>query len=122
MPGFAALREGEIAGLITYHIHKKSCEIVTLNSLHRNQGIGQALIEKVGTAAREKGCVRLWLVTTNDNLQGLGFYQKRGFKVVAIHADAVKESRKLKPGIPLVGENGIPINDEIVLEKQLSVL
>ena len=49
-------------------------------------------------------------------MHALGFYQKRGFRLVAVHPGAVNESRKLKPEIPLIGNDGIPIRDEIELE------
>ena len=62
----------------------------------------------------------MWLITTNDNLNALRFYQKRGFELVAVHRHAVDESRKIKPEIPLVGENGIPIRDELGLELALN--
>jgi hypothetical protein len=39
-----------------------------------------------------------------------------GFKIVAIHKDAIRDSRKLKPEIPEIGVDGIPITDEIELE------
>jgi ribosomal protein S18 acetylase RimI-like enzyme len=52
----------------------------------------------------------------NDNLHALRFYQKRGFVLVALHRNALEASRKLKPEIPLVGIDGIPIRDEIELE------
>jgi hypothetical protein len=66
------------------------------------------------------GCTRLWLITTNDNLHALRFYQKRGFMLVAVHRNAVEQSRKLKPEIPLYGKDGIPIRDEIELEMLLN--
>jgi hypothetical protein len=56
------------------------------------------------------------LVTTNDNLNALRFYQKRGFVLVAVHRNALEVSRKLKPEIPLVGMDSIPLRDEIELE------
>jgi hypothetical protein len=59
------------------------------------------------------------LITTNDNLHALGFYQKRGFEIVTVYRGAVNESRKRKPTIPLVGMNGIPLRDEIELEMSL---
>ena len=105
-----------MAGLVTFHIAGDACEIVTLDSLHPGQGIGTALIEAVKAAAGAAGCRRLWLITTNDNLHALGFYQKRGFRLVAVHPGAVDDSRKLKPEIPLIGNDGIPIRDEIELE------
>jgi DNA-3-methyladenine glycosylase I len=59
------------------------------------------------------------LSTTNDNLHSLGFYQRRGFELLSIRRGAVTESRKRKPGIPLLGENEIPLRDEIELELRL---
>ena len=116
LPGFVAEMDGVVAGLVTFHIAGDACEIVTLDSLHPGQGIGTALIEEVKAAAGAAGCRRLWLITTNDNLHALGFYQKRGFRLVAVHPGAVDAARKLKPEIPLIGNDGIPIRDEIELE------
>lgn len=115
LPGFLAL-DGNPIGLITYRFDDSECEIVSLNSLVPKRGIGTALIEEVVRVAHESGCRRVWLITTNDNLNALGFYQKRGFAIAAVHRDAVNRSRKYKPEIPLIGENGIPIRDEIELE------
>jgi ribosomal protein S18 acetylase RimI-like enzyme len=116
LPGFVALQDGELAGLVTYHIEGDGCEVVTLDSLSEGQGIGTALIEAVKDAGHAAGCRRLWLITTNDNLHALGFYQKRGFRLVAVRPGAVDEARKLKPEIPWVGNDGILIRDEIELE------
>ena len=69
--------------------------------------------------ARNRNCKRVFLITTNDNLNALGFYQKRGFEMVRINRGAVNESRKIKPSIPLVGMNNIPLRDEIELEMRL---
>lgn len=119
LPGFVATTNGEIAGLLTYHLEGNECEIVTLDSLREAQGIGSALIGAAKEAAKQTGCRRLWLITTNDNLNALRFYQKRGFCLVAVHRNAVNESRKLKPEIPLTGDYGIPLRDEIELEMRL---
>jgi GNAT superfamily N-acetyltransferase len=119
LPGFFALHDGEIVGLLTYSVDGDGCEIVTINSICPAVGVGTALIEAVRDAARQAGCRRLWLVTTNDNLNALRFYQKRGFVLSALHPDAVEHSRKLKPAIPLIGQDGIPIRDEIELEMAL---
>ena len=120
LPGFIAEdKRGNKVGLITYDINEKACEIVTLNSLMERQGVGTALIEEVKTEAQKQGCNRLWLITTNDNLPALKFYQKRGFQISAVHPDAVTESRKVKPEIPLVGLEGIPLRDEIELTMEL---
>ena len=121
LPGYVALQDQEQAGLITYRIEENACEIVTLNSLIEGQGIGAALVQAIREAAVEAGCKRLWLITTNDNLTALRFWQKRGFSLVRVHRNAIEESRRLKPEIPLIGEHGIPIRDEIELETVLQV-
>ncbi len=119
LPGFIAVDEGKPAGLMTYEITGDRCEIVTMNSLEEGKGVGSALIDIVKNVAAKAGCKRLWLITTNDNTKALRFWQKRGFTLVAIYRNAVKNSRKLKPEIPLTGNDGIPIRDEIKLEMAL---
>jgi len=119
LPGFAAMQNTTPVGLVTYHILGKTCEIVTIDSEQPGIGIGTALIASVKEASTKIGCMKLWLVTTNDNLEALGFYQKRGFVLVKIHRNAVEKSRQPKPSIPLFGIEGIPIRDEIELEMQL---
>ena len=67
----------------------------------------------------KSGCNRLWVITTNDNLDALRFYQRRGFRITKVHTDALTERRKLKPEIPETGLYEIPMRDEIELEKDL---
>lgn len=119
LPGFIAFGDDEWLGLITYHIQGEQCEIVTLDSFCPSIGIGTTLIQAVKQVASEAKCQRLWLITTNDNLKALGFYQKRGFMLVAVHRQAVEKARKLKPEIPAIGAEGIPLRDEIELEMTL---
>lgn len=119
LPGFRAEQDGEPVGLLTYHIAGRACEIVTLDAVTRQQGIGSALIDALRPVAIEAGCRRLWLVTTNDNLDGLRFYQRRGFRIVAVRPDAMDEVRRHKPGIPDTGAYGIPLRDELELEEKL---
>ena len=95
------------------------CEIVSLNSLKENIGIGTALLKEIERLSILKGYKRLWNITTNDNIDALRFYQKKGFKIVAIHLDALEQSRRLKPEIPFLGSYDIEIRDEIELEKIL---
>ncbi len=119
LPGFLAVYQGESVALATMHIEGGACELVSLDCDVQGAGIGTALVEATFQAAKTAGCRKVWLVTTNDNLHALEFYQKRGFHLMALHPGAVNESRKLKPAIPLVGENGIPIRDEIWLEIEI---
>ena len=116
LPAFVATSENEPSGLITYNIVSKECESVTLDSIRERAGIGTALVEAVRQEAITAGCSRLWLVTTNDNIFAIRFYQKRGFIIKEIHVNSVEELRRLKPEIPLLRFNGIPIRDEVELE------
>lgn len=119
LPGFVAEVDRQRVGLVTHDIVGEQCEVVTLNSLREQMGIGTALLDAVREVASDARCRRLWLITTNDNLGALGFYQKRGWRLVAIHRDALDESRRLKPEIGHVGIDGIPLRDEIELELPL---
>ncbi|BCJ99468.1 GNAT family N-acetyltransferase [Anaerocolumna chitinilytica] len=119
LPGLLAISNENIIGLITYYIHETECEIVSLISFEENKGVGTALIQRVLTIAREAGCKRLFLITTNDNTRAIRFYQKRGFDFAAFYRNEILESRKLKPQIPLIGYDGIPILHELEFEMDL---
>jgi GNAT superfamily N-acetyltransferase len=116
LDGFAAVEENQWAGLVTYIIRQGECEILSLDSLQEQRGTGTRLMQSVIQKAREAGCRRVHLTTTNDHLNALKFYQKMGFVLSALRRNAMQETRKAKPGIPLIGENGIPLRDEIELE------
>ena len=117
--GFVAEIDGKRLGLLTYNIKNEELEIVTMNAIEERKGIGTALLDEIESLAKQKNCKRLWLITTNDNLDALRFYQKRGFEIRAVHRHSIEESRKIKPQIPLIGNYGIPIRDEIEMEKKL---
>jgi ribosomal protein S18 acetylase RimI-like enzyme len=119
LPGFVAEDDGAPAGLLTYRVDGSECEIVTIDAFPQGSGAGTALVEAVAAVAREAGCRRLWLITTNDNLRALRFYQRRGFRLVALHPGALDRSRELKPSIPEIGLDGIPLRDELELELRL---
>ena len=116
LPGFIAEKEGVRSGFITYHMENLECEIVTLNSLVPGEGIGSRLVDAVKSCPQILDCSRIWLITTNDNTHAIRFYHLIGFSIKAIYPNEVNESRKLKPKIPLIGNDGIPIRDEIELE------
>ena len=122
LAGFVCLREGreeERGGFAMYRVDGESWELVAIEATQRQSGAGTALLAALESAARGAGCRRLWLITTNDNLDALRFYQRRGFEFVAVHRDALAKSRQLKPDIPEIGEFGIEIRDELELEKNL---
>jgi GNAT superfamily N-acetyltransferase len=121
LPGIAAWQGDAMVGLASLHVVGNSCEIVTLDSLQSGKGIGTALLEAAIAYARQANCTRAWLITTNDNLNALRFYQKRGWVLVTIHRNALVRSRQSKPQIPSIGNDGIPLRDEIELEMMLDI-
>ncbi|CCC57929.1 MULTISPECIES: GNAT family N-acetyltransferase [Caloramator] len=119
LPWLIAVSEGEILGFLIYSIEKAECEIVLLESLVKNIGVGSKLLKEL-TSIAKKECQRIFLITTNDNIDAMKFYQKNGFEMVAIYKDAVKRARCIKPQIPLIGNYEIPIKDEIEFELRFS--
>ena len=120
LPGFVAVEEGRRLGVVTYRLENRECEVVTLDALRQWTGVGTGLLQAVEEEAAGRGCGRVWLVTTNDNLDALRFYQRRGYEIAEVRRGAVDETRRLhKPSIPRTGSYDIPIRDEIVVEKLL---
>jgi GNAT superfamily N-acetyltransferase len=76
-------------------------------------------LEAAADLARARGCNRLWLITTNDNLRALRMYQRRGLRLAALHPGALDRTRELKPWVPQIGADGIPLRDELELEMRL---
>jgi N-acetylglutamate synthase-like GNAT family acetyltransferase len=119
-PAVVARVDGEVAGVATYVVDGDACELLTLHAATRLTGIGSGLVAAVVDTARSAGCRRLWVVTTNDNVEALRFYQRRGFRISSVRPGAVDASReRLKPEIPHVGNFGIPLRDEIELQLDL---
>jgi GNAT superfamily N-acetyltransferase len=115
LEGFVAEENGEPLGLATYEARGAECELVTLDSLREGSGIGSALVAAVASEAWRRGCRTLSVVTTNDNVRALRFYQRRGFVLAALRKGAVAKSRRIKPEIPELGYDDIPIRDELEL-------
>lgn len=123
LPGFIAPSPaGDLNGLITLSTDSRGCEIVSMNSVHRGRGIGTNLMSCAEIYAAETGAHRLWLVTTNDNVEAMAFYMRRGFRMVQVHRDAVDRARETKAGIPRLGHHGIEIHDQVEFEKPLGPL
>lgn len=119
LPALVAEADGERAGLVTYLIEGRDCELTSIDALTLGAGIGGALVEAVVEAARAAGCVRVHLITTNDNLPALRLYQRHGFVLAELRAGEMQRSRELKPQISGTGHAGIPIRDELVLQRDL---
>lgn len=106
-------------GAATFHIAGPDCELLSLNATRQGSGVGSALLRAIEEIARDAGCRRVWLITSNDNLDALRFYQRKGYRLAAVYPGAIDAARAVKPTIPLVGSYGIPIHDELELEKKL---
>lgn len=117
LDGLVAERDGRPLGVSMYAVAGDQCELVVLHSAAPNTGAGSALIAATAEAARTRGCRRLWLNTTNDNTRAIRFYQRRGMRLAAVRIGAVDRARaELKPEIPLLGDDEIPIRDELEFE------
>ena len=119
LPAFIAVQGNELVGLATSRFAGGECELVTLDALRKRWGIGSALFARVVQEATKRACRRLWLITSNDNLDAARFYQRRGMTFAALHRSAVDDARRMKPAIPTTGAYGIPIHDELEFELRL---
>lgn len=119
LPGFAAFIDDALAGFLHYEIRGNVCEALTLAAITEGHGVGTTLMTAVEHFAAEKHCTHLQVTTTNDNVNAIGFYQHLGFQIKEVFPGRIALARKIKPSIPIIGENGIPIQDEVLLEKEL---
>jgi ribosomal protein S18 acetylase RimI-like enzyme len=120
LPGFVAMDGDRIAGHAAFRIGPDGCELVAIAVEPQGAGIGSQLLDHIIAAAREAGCARVWLTTTNDNLDALRFYQRRGFQLCGLRTGVVVEGRRtLKPDLPATGAYDIPMRDELDLELPL---
>jgi GNAT superfamily N-acetyltransferase len=119
LQALVAWRGAVRVGLATYRMLPPVCEILSLDSVQPNRGVGTALLLAVAEHARDAGCTCLRVTTTNDNLRALRFYQKRGFLLRELRAGSIDRARVRKPQIPRVGSEGIALRDEIELEMPL---
>jgi ribosomal protein S18 acetylase RimI-like enzyme len=119
-PALLAMDGDVVAGVLTYIVDGPIMEILTLHVEQQWAGCGTSLLRAVERIAAEARCQRLFLITTNDNVDALRFYQRRGFRLAELRPRAVDHSRAvLKPEIPLIGNYGIPLRDELVLDKPI---
>jgi GNAT superfamily N-acetyltransferase len=116
-PALIAVDGERLVGVLTWITHADSLEVLTLHVTDQWRGTGTALLDGARRLAESLECRRMWLITTNDNLDALRFYQRRGFRLARLHPGAVNRSRLLlKPSIPEIGDHGIPLRDELELE------
>ncbi|MBN9673651.1 GNAT family N-acetyltransferase [Roseibium aggregatum] len=119
LPGYVAYDGEELVGLVTLIKRDGEWEILTLDSLNRWGGVGSQLLDAVVVEARSIGMGRLTVRTSNDNLDAFRFYQRRGFRLERIGQGVIDRERELKPAIPLRGDYGIEIHDEVLFARTL---
>ncbi len=119
-PGLLRCWTAEFAGAVTWDYEPDLLRIVTIASVAQGRGIGRALLAAAEAEARAAGLRRLVVSTSNSNLRALGFYQRNGYMLAALHLGAIDGFRRLKPQIPEFDPTGIRVRDMIELEKRLA--
>lgn len=117
--GIGAFTEERLHGMATWRSHGKIMHIVAVNAFTEMRGVGVALVDAMIAHARARGMAFLRATISNDNVIALRFYQKRGFRMAALHRGVFDIMRHIKPSIPTRGIDGIPMRDEIELEYEL---
>lgn len=115
LPGYVAVLDGRRVGLALVDVRDRELEVVAISTTEPRRGVGAALMKRCFADARAKRCWRVWLVTTN-NIAAIGFYQRVGMDLRALHWQGARASRELKPTIPERDAAGIPIDHEIEFE------
>ncbi|WP_395172646.1 GNAT family N-acetyltransferase [Roseibium alexandrii] len=119
LPGYTARADGELVGLVTLIKRPEEWEILTLDSFNRWDGVGSRLLQAVVEEAKASHIHRLTVRTSNDNLDAFRFYQRRGFRLERIGFGVIDAEREKNPGIPLTGDYGIEIHDEVFFARSL---
>lgn len=116
--GIVAELDGRPVGLLTAHETDRGLEVLTLHSEIGGVGAGTRLLETALRVAEASHAPRLWLMTTNDNIDAIRWFLRRGLTVAAVHAGAVDADRAtIKRTIPTVNPvNGLPIRDLVELQ------
>ena len=116
LPGHLATLAGRRVGLVLVDVKHREYEVVAISTSEPRRGVGRALMERCFAEARATGCRRVWLVTTNNNLAAIAFYQRLGMDLRALHRHALRVSRELKPTIPGHDAAGVRIDHELEFE------
>ena len=115
-----AAYDGErLAGVATWRKEADALYLLTLNNITDQRGVGVSLLAAMMKLARGHGAPLIRAIITNDNLNALRFYQRRGFRIIAVYPGAVDTIRAAYPHVPEIGHDRIPIRDEIELERNL---
>lgn len=111
--------DDRVVALVTFAVHKNGAEIVTLDAMTPRKGYGRIALKAALDELLRRGVFHVWLYTTNDNLAAQHVYLALGWRLVHVHLDAMDRVRSLKPDVPLIGLNGLPLTDMWMFEKFL---
>lgn len=114
-----AKRGDNIVGILVYKIFKDEAEILTLEALEKHHGIGSKLLFRLEQNLKTQNIHSINLITSNDNLNAIRFYQRKGYSFKNIYIGAIDKARMVKPTIPSIGNYGIHVKDELEFEKRL---
>jgi ribosomal protein S18 acetylase RimI-like enzyme len=118
LPTYVAKKSGnDIIGFVSFAEVDDAIIIVALGILppYQNAWVGKSLIEKVEAETRRLGRKKLLVSTSNDDLPALAFYQSLGFQIYEVKPNVIAE----KHGMVLKGIGGLPVRDELRLQKLL---
>jgi len=117
LPAYIAKAGKNIVGFASFAELRDTMIIVAMGILptYQNAGIGKSLIEKVEVEAKRLGKKKLLVSTSNADLPALAFYQSLGFQIYEVKPNIIAE----KHGTVLKGISGLPIRDELRLQKLL---
>ena len=110
---------GEIQGLLVYHIDGDAADIISIDAYQQGRHIGGRLLDGAEEHMRKHGVRHVTITTTNDNLRAVAFYVRRGYRLVKIDLDGMDKIRALKPNVPDLGIDNIPLRDMLELAKDL---
>src|SRR4051794_9040142 len=117
MPALVAVMHREPSGALAYRLLGDALHIVALatDPMWQRSGVGGYLVAEAELLAHRLSLARVVVATTNDNLPALYFYQRRGYRLTALVADSITAHT----GEAHAGFAGIPVRDEVRLEKRL---
>ena len=118
LPAFVAKVRDKVIGFAAFTETDDSIIIAALGILPKYQGsgLGRKLVTKVETVTKKMRKRKLLVSTSNDDLPALAFYQTIGFQIVEVKPNVIAE----KHGQVLKGIGGLPIRDELRLQKLLN--
>ena len=104
---------GEIVGCLQLLDRDKGeieVAVLAVAEDHQGQGIGTALVERAIEEARGEDLGSVRLGTSSADIDNLRFYQRRGFRMLAIDRDAFTPADGYPDGL---SKDGIPVRDRV---------